>query len=285
MARFADFIGGSTPSEKLLEDYLKANPEWVRLEFKEAKQVPIHGLRKSIAALASTSGGDLFIGIKDGGELDGCSFDPSALSGALEQKGAPVRDDVRTNLVEVVGDPKQILLANGNRVYWLEVPEYGWVVAALNDDGTLSLYERPGANSTELVGLAAVDLFNQTNRARLLRKVYEEAAEIERVYQPVFQGEGYVNENTVAALTRLVSSTEWDRFTKRADRAWVQSDQYLGLFLRLPSSYVAWAKYGGGGKIVYRQQQSEMQQTKNSMADALKRIRTELEREGILPKS
>ncbi len=279
MVRFAKFLAGSTPTEERLAAYLKANPEWVRLEFKEAKQVPTHGLRKSIAALASTFGGDLFLGVKDDETIEGCSFDPSALSNALEQREAPVHEDVRTNLVEVVGDPETISVATGNRVYWFKVPEYGWVVAALHDDGTLGLYDRPGANSKEVAGLAAVDFFNRPNRARLLRGVYQEAVTIERVFQPVFQGEGFINEDAVGALTRLVRSKGWDQFAKASDRAWVQSDEYLGLFLRLPLSYTAW------GKLPYQVQPNEMAQVKNRMADALNRMRTQLEQEGILSKT
>ena len=285
MVRFVDFLAGSHPTEERLAAFLKVNPEWVRLEFKEAKQVPTHGLRISIASLASTSGGDVFLGVKDDGTFEGCSFDPSLLSGVLEQKGAPVHEEIRTNLVEVAGDPEVIQLDNGNRVYWFKVAEYGWVVAALKDDGTVGLYDRPGANSKEVCGIASVDFFSRPNRGRLLRKVYEEAVTIDGVFQPVFQGEGYINDETVGGLRRLVTSEKWDQFAKKADRGWVQSDQYLGLFLRLPSSYVAWAKYGGRGPIVYRKQESEMRQTKNGMADALKRIRAELEREGILPRS
>jgi hypothetical protein len=276
MARFAEFLAGSAPTEEQLAAYLVANPEWVRLEFKESKQVPTHGLRISVAALASTSGGDLFLGVKDDRTIEGCSFDPSALSGALEQAQAPSREDIRTNLVEVVGDPKQIPLANGNRVYWFEVPEYGWIVAALNDDGTLGLYDRPGANSKEVCGLAAVEFFSRPNRARLLRRAYEEAVALENGFQWVYQGEGKINDETTAPLRRVVNSKEWDQFARKVERAWVQSDEYLGLFLRLPSMYAAW------GKLPYQKQQGDMLMTKSRMGDAVRRIREYLEREKIL---
>lgn len=279
MVRFVVFLGGSTPSEQLLQTYLKGNPEWVRLEFKESKQIPTHGLRKSIAALASTSGGDLFLGVKDDGTIEGCAFDPSALSSALEQKGAPTREDVRTNLVQVVGDPKQIILENGNRVYWFDVPEYGWIVGALHDDGTLGVYDRPGANSKEVCGLAAADFINRVNRARLLRRVYEEATDIEAGFLCVYQGEGKINGNTVALLRRLVNSALWDEVARKEERKWVQSDEYLGLFLRLPESYMAW------GKLPYQRQQADMMYTKDRMRAALGRIRQYLERERILPKA
>jgi hypothetical protein len=276
VARFAEFLAGSPLTEEQLAAYLVANPEWVRLEFKESKQVPTHGLRISVAALASTSGGDLFLGVKDDGTIEGCSFDPSALSDALEQKGAPVREDTQTDLVEVVGDPKQIPLANGNRVYWFEVPEHGWIVAALKDDRTLGLYDRPGANSKEVCGIAATDFFARPNRARLLRKAYEEAAALESSFQWVYQGEGKINDETTAPLRRIVNSKEWDQFARKVERAWVQSDEYLGLFLRLPSMYAAW------GKLPYQKQQGDMLMTKSRMGDAVRRIREYLEREKIL---
>lgn len=278
MVRFAAFLAGSPATEEKLADYLKANPEWVRLEFKESKEVPVHGLRKSVAALASTSGGDLFLGVKDDGTIEGCAFDPSALSDVLAQKGAPVREDVKTNLVEVVGDLKQIPLSNSNRVYWFDVPEYGWIVGAMNDDRTLGLYDRPGANSAEVCGLAAVDFVNRVNRARLLRKVYEEATVLEAGFQWVYQGEGKVNDNTVALLRKLVNSDAWDQATRKEERMWVQSDEYLGLFLRLPFIYSAW------GKLPYQKQQAEALMTKSQMGDALRRIRDYLVRERVLSK-
>jgi hypothetical protein len=284
MTRFVEFLKGEQPTEGRLNAFLAANPEWVRLEFKEAKQVPIHGLRKSVAALASTNGGDLFIGVRDDGAAIGCSFDPSELAAVLRQDGSPAREDTRTNLLEVVGDPKQIPIEGGNRVYWFDVPEFGWIVAALGDDGKLHIYDRPGANSSEAVGLEAVDLYNRQNRARLLRAVFEESQAIENVFQPVFQADGFINDDTVARLRRLVSGREWDKFALVRERGWIQSESHLALFLRLPQNYTAWGKMVGQPGL-YQRQQQEMILTKNRLKEALGRIRSELETERILPKS
>lgn len=277
MVRFAEFLGSLPPNEEKLAAFLEANGEWVRLEFKEARQVPVYGLRKSIAALASTSGGDLFLGVLDDGTLRGCSFDRSALSAALMQTGAPDRADLRTNLVEVVGDPISISLSNGNTVFWLVVPECGWIVAALHEDGSLGLYDRPGANSSQVVGLDAVDFFRRPNRARILREIFEEASGIEGIFNWVYQGPGFVNDETIQRLQRLVHSPEWDRFVRKDERRWVQSDEYLGLFLRLPGLYARWEG------MYPASQQREMLEVKNHMGDALRRMRVYLEQERILP--
>ncbi|MFZ0830251.1 MAG: hypothetical protein WAN40_03845, partial [Thermoplasmata archaeon] len=74
-----------------------------------------------------------------------------------------------------------------------------------------------------------------------------------------------------------VSSKEWDQFARKVERAWVQSDEYLGLFLRLPASYAA------RGMLPYQKQQSEMIMAKNPMGDALGRIRDYLVRARIPP--
>jgi hypothetical protein len=281
--RFAEFLAGVPATEERLAAYLTSNPEWVRLEFKEAKQVPVHGLRISIAALATTEGGDLFVGVTDDNKIVGCSFDPSALSTALAQTGAPYREDVRTNLVEVVGDPTTVGLASGNRVYWLDVPQYGWVVAALKADGTLGLYDRPGANSPEVVGLSAVDFYQRPNRARLLRRVYEEAAVLGENFQYVYQGPGKINDDTVDGLRRLISSKEWDLFARKVERSWVQNEAYLAPFLRLPMTYATWGNTKGPS--AYQKEQGEMIQVKGQLTEAIKRIREYLEQQRILPKA
>jgi hypothetical protein len=278
MVRFSDFLAGAEPTEARLLAYLAAHPEWVRLEFKEARQVPVHGLRIAISALANTVGGDLFLGVKDDGVILGCSFDSVAISEVLRQTGAPVREDTRTNLVDVVRDPKFIPLVTGNRVWWLDVPEFGWVVGAMKEDGTLGLYDRPGANSPEVIGFAAVDLYNRPSRARLLRKVYEEAESIERGFNYVFQGPGYVSDHTTAPLRRLVESREWDQFARKEEREWIRSNSYLAPFLRLPADYEMW------GNLPYGRQTGEMIQGKNQLAEALRQMRAYLERERIFPR-
>lgn len=282
MVRFADFPPKGEATEQKLTAYLLAHPEWVRLEFKKAEEPPVYGLRNSVAALASTEGGDLFVGVTDYGEIRGCTFDPSDLSKVLAQDGAESRKDVLTNLVPIAGEPKKIKLMNGNTVYWFDVPQSGWVVAALQADRSLALFDRPGANKDKLCGIAAVDLYLKVNHAKLLRRVLRETAIIEAAFAQVNHPEsGKIDEDTIAAIRHLVESEEWYTLANDFERRWVHDEAYLALFLRLPAAYLVWEKSSGN---TYQHALSEMLVFKQRLASAVKTIRHYLENERILPK-
>src|SRR5580658_18396 len=109
--RFKAYLNGAVADESHLRAYLLANKEWTALEFKEAKNPPKLGLRKSVAAFANTEGGDLFLGVDNGGTPQGTGVDTAILTQILHQTGAPEAPDFTTNLVEVVSPPVRISLA------------------------------------------------------------------------------------------------------------------------------------------------------------------------------
>jgi hypothetical protein len=127
MVRFSEFLKakGRTADEALLREYLSIRGEWARLEFKEAKGTSSFGLRKAVTAFANRDGGDLFLGVNDGGSVVGTSQDPSAVSRILNQEGSPTRGDCLTNLIGAVKEPVPIPIENGLRVLWIDVAPHG----------------------------------------------------------------------------------------------------------------------------------------------------------------
>jgi Putative DNA-binding domain len=223
MVRFTTFLNSRTPNEALLREYLQPRSEWIGLEFKEAGQVPTMGIRKTVAAFANLEGGDLFLGVNDQGVPVGTRLDPVQISEILRQEGAPAREGVTTNLVEVVRPPVVIPLSEGSKVYLIDVDPHGRLVAALHPDGTLGLCTRPGANSEEVGGFEAIYVFRQKTRARLLHSLLEEYERIAKTVSRFPMGPGYPPDDLAAPIRRVVDSREWDLVANSTDKDLVPS--------------------------------------------------------------
>lgn len=241
MTRFASFLAGREPDESLLRQYLGTRGEWVAREFKRADRPSDFGLRIAVAALANTDGGDVFLGVDDSGNPVGSPADPAELSRVLEQAGAPSRDGYLTNLLKVVRDPRRIALANGRSVYWIDVAAQGQLVAVVKSDGTLGLYNRPGAESDEVRGFDAIDAFRQKTRARLLFALYRESRRIVRSIPQYYTMPNQVREDTIRPIRQILESQEWQ--TVATDSDWALSGYgYLGTLLSFPADAEQWER-------------------------------------------
>lgn len=241
MVRFAEFLDGRVPSEELLREYLSNRGEWLALEFKAAKQEPVLGLRKTVAAFSNRDGGDLFLGVDDSSNPVGTTVDASRISEILRQEGAPRMEGVETNLLHVVREPLVISLASGGRVFWIDAAPYGEITGALKPDGTLGLFDRPGAESPEISGFAAIELFRRRTRARLLRDVYVTAERIIHGISWTPQEPNSIREDLIAPVRRLLDSDDWARVASEADWT-LTGSSYLGPLLGLPSDYAEWRR-------------------------------------------
>ena len=238
--RFAAFLEGREPSEQLVREYLMTRGEWIGREFKAAAQPAIFGLRVAVAAFANTEGGDLFLGVSNSGGLEGTSIDPVEISAPLRQEGAPERVGCITNLLQVVHDPRRILLGNGRAVFWIDVAPQGQLVAVLRSDGALGLYDRPGAESEEVRGFDAIDLFTSRTRARLLVRLYAETKQAVNSIPQYYTVPGAVTEDVLTPIRFLLESQEWQVAASSADRGLVTSRAYLGSLLAFPADARAW---------------------------------------------
>ncbi len=239
MTRFSTFLGTRDPEEALLRDYLRSRAEWIGREFKRAEQGSNFGLRVAVAAFANSDGGDLFLGVNDAGEPVGTSVDPVEISRVLTQVGAPARDGYITNLVSVVKEPRRISLGNGLVVIWIEVVAQGRLVGVVKSDGTLGLYTRPGAESDELLGFDAIDLFRAKTRARLLFQLYCEFRRIVRSIPQFYVGPNQVREDSVRPILLILESPEWRSAASESDRG-LTSNAYMGSLLSFPADADSW---------------------------------------------
>lgn len=241
MTRFASFLAGREPDDNSLRQYLATRGEWIAREFKRADRPSDFGLRIAVAAFANTDGGDVFLGVEDSGNPVGTPVDPAEISRVLEQTGAPSRNGYLTNLMKVVKDPRRISVASGLSVYWIDVAAQGMLVAVVKSDGSLGLYNRPGAESDEVRGFDAIDVFRNKTRARLLFALYSECRRIVRSIPQHYTVPNQVREDTIRPILRILDSEEWQAVATEADRG-LTGNGYLGTLLSFPADAEQWER-------------------------------------------
>jgi len=276
MTRFEAFLSGREPDESLLRKFLSTRGEWVAREFKRADQPSDFGLRIAVAALANTDGGDVFLGVENSGNPVGTPVDPAEISRVLQQAGAPAHNRYITNLVRVVKDPRRIDLASGLPVYWVDVAAQGLLVAVLKTDGSLGLYNRPGAESEEVRGFDAIDLFRTKTRARLLFALYSEFRRIVRSIPQYYTVPNQVREDTIRPILQILESTEWQTVATEADRS-LTGNGYLGTLLSFPADAAEWER------LQYQRKDVEWRQrTLGSLDQGVRSLRAYVENERIV---
>jgi hypothetical protein len=239
MTRFPEFLDGREPTGALLRQYLKTRGEWVAREFKRADQASDFGLRIAVAAFANTDGGDVFLGVDDDAVPQGTPVDPADVSRILGQSGAPTKDGYLTNLVGVVRDPRWIPLADGPPVCWIDVVAQGMLVGIVKSDGALGLYIRPGAESDEVRGFGAIDIFRRKTRARLLVRLFSETRRAIRAIPVDYIGPGHFRSDMIRPVLMIIESPEWLECATDTDRSLTNSS-YLGPLLNFPGDSERW---------------------------------------------
>jgi hypothetical protein len=276
MTRFEEFLANRQPDEALLRQFLSTRGEWVGREFKRADQPSDFGLRTAVAAFANTEGGDVFLGVGNSGEPVGSPVDPAEISRVLLQTGAPPRDGCITNLVRVVKDPRKIPLATGPPVYWIDVAAQGTLVGVVKTDGTLGLYVRPGAESDEIRGFDAIDLFRTKTRARLLVTLFTEFRRIVRSIPQFYVGPNQVREDTIRPIILILESPEWQTVTTETDRG-LTGNGYLGTLLSFPSDAAQWER------LPYQKRDSEWRmRTLSSLDQCVRSLRAYVENQHMV---
>ncbi len=276
MVRFREFLAGRAPDEPLLQEYLRTKAEWINFESKEAKQPPVFGIRKTVSAFANTDGGDLFLGVADDGTAVGTPVDPATVSRILRQEGAPAREDHTTNLLAVVVEPVRIPLATGEPVYWIDVAPHGRLVGTLKEDGSVGLYDRPGAESPEVRGFDAIALFRRKNRARLLLALFEEFERVVRRMPSYTQGSGDVREDMLTSIRSILDSEAWREVASKDDWSLLNSS-YIGCLLSYPTEYATW------GTLRYQERENRIRYRKTELDTAVANFRRYLIETRILP--
>jgi hypothetical protein len=277
MVRFETFLAGRPPDEALLKEYLRSKAEWVAFELKTAKDPPVFGMRISVAAFSNTDGGDLFLGVANNGDVLGTPVDLAVISQILRQEGAPAREGCSSNLIEVVRDPIKIPLEGLSPVYWLNVAPFGRLAAVLHEDGTLGLYDRPGAESKEVRGFDAIDMFRRKTRARLLLDLFEEFERVVGRIPSYVQGSTDVREDMVVTVRAILNSEDWRRVALKDD--WnLTNSAYVGPLLSYPAEYAEWVQ-----TVKYQELDNRIRYRKNQLSESVRNFRRYLVDHRVIP--
>jgi hypothetical protein len=277
---FREFLAGRAESEAILREFLRARTEWVAQEFKEAGGLPKYQLRNAVSAFSNRTGGDVFLGVRDGDrEPVGTPVEPTAISQALNQSGVERPAGYVTDLVTVVDGPVPITLVNGRPILWIAVRQAGYVSLALDDHNRWRIYDRPGAETVEVTGLEAIELFRHRTRARLLVALYERAQEAVERIPAYFTVPGDFTERTVGPVRRIVESDDWTSATTTNDRGML-GPGYLAPLLDLPADIASWSD------LPYNERESRIRMRRLAdIPNGVLNLRRYLEAERLIPAS
>ncbi len=162
-------------SRESLDAYLTPirNEGW-RSEFKLAATGTDFQARKAVAALANAHGGEVFIGIREDGQLEGTTITPEHLTEVLEQSGVPGQDWYCCDLNQYVSQTTPVeLVTTGKRILVVEVHP-GGLPAAVVDEGRLSLFVREHDIVRTLTGIEGIEWYRRQTRGTLLRELFYE---------------------------------------------------------------------------------------------------------------
>lgn len=160
----------NNPSELGAYIAASASAEGWLTEFKAAARNPDYGVREAVAALANTRGGEVFVGVDDGGNLTGSPVTPEALNETLRQSPALTASWRVVDLIQVVANITPVALGrNGLASYVIEVRPYDLPCFVLTTGGLLVLPVRSGSDTKLLDPATSIEWYNARRRADVLR--------------------------------------------------------------------------------------------------------------------
>jgi hypothetical protein len=168
---------------------------------------------------------------------------------------------------------------NGRPILWIAVRQAGYVSLALDDHNRWRIYDRPGAETVEVTGLEAIELFRHRTRARLLVALYERAQEAVERIPAYFTVPGDFTERTVGPVRRIVESDDWTSATTTNDRGML-GPGYLAPLLDLPADIASWSD------LPYNERESRIRMRRLAdIPNGVLNLRRYLEAERLIPAS
>jgi len=218
--------------------------------------------------------------VRDGDrEPVGTTVEPAAISRVLNQTGTDPPAGYVADLVTVVDGPVPIALSSGASVLWIAVRPAGHLALSLDDHDRWRVYDRPGAETVEMTGLEAIEMFHRKGRGRLLVALYERATEAMERIPAYYTVSGDFTERTVGPVRRVVESAEWTDSTTATDRT-VLGPAYLAPLLDLPADVASWSA------LDYAERESRIRMRRLvDIPNGITNLRRYLEAEGLLASS
>lgn len=169
-------LGGNPATPASLAHYLRGiqTEEW-NAEFKHAAEGGDYQIRKAIASMGNRAGGEVFIGVRDSDRtIVGTTMNRDALYAVLGQRGTP-GEWYAVDLVPSILLTTEVQLSDPGK--WAIVAEVRRAVfpgLVVEDDGTLTWYERRGGTDHRLTAYEGVEARRRYERGKLLMELYYE---------------------------------------------------------------------------------------------------------------
>jgi hypothetical protein len=159
-----------------LNDYLRSlarNEDW-RTEFKAAVTNADYLVREAVTALANASGGEVFVGVDNSGNVVGTSVTAEALDGVLRQPSAPREDWYVVDLTTLIDPKTSVPLSGGRRAFVLEVHPPGLPTFVVENVDRLTLALRSSSDTFGVDGKGAISWYRDRRRGEILLGLLEE---------------------------------------------------------------------------------------------------------------
>jgi len=178
---FRDWLGKREPTAPVLQEYLASlGQEWLRTELKAATEDVDFGLRRAVAALHNTRGGNVFVGVRNDRTIAGTAVSVERLRQVLAQSRIdPPNDACITDLTSAVN--AFLVVQDGEvRVVVIEVIRTGKAALLIDENGAFQLCYRRGDETLEADPGKVIDWFRATRREEILVTVYRELKALSR---------------------------------------------------------------------------------------------------------
>ncbi|MCI4335987.1 MAG: ATP-binding protein [Thermoplasmata archaeon] len=146
-------------------------------EFKAAAREPDYALREATAALHNAQGGEVLLGVTDGGRVEGSPVTLERVNETLRQSRASPAPWRVTDLLQVTANITRVPTSGEQRwAYVIEVRPSDLPAFALDSSERLVLPVRSGSDTRVLDAAAAVEWYALRRRGEVLRSCYRELA-------------------------------------------------------------------------------------------------------------
>jgi hypothetical protein len=173
---YRSWLKGEAPTAENLQTYVASLDEGWNSEYKAAANDDRMNIRKAVAALGNTAGGEVFLGVANDKTVQGTLLKSNELTDILKQSGAQPASWYSVDLNDAVVDSLTVTLSKGTKprhAYVLTVARLG-VPVLVDEGGELKLYLRRRDQSVPASGFEALGWNREVNREYILRTCFKE---------------------------------------------------------------------------------------------------------------
>ncbi|HEY1198287.1 MAG TPA: RNA-binding domain-containing protein [Thermoplasmata archaeon] len=172
---FREWLNGRAPTVALLREFLVTlGEEWFRTEHKTATTDIDAGLRRAVAALQNTRGGEVFLGVNPDRTVVGTAVTVDGIRQTLSQNATLAPNDACiTDLNPAVAHP-MVVEGEGVRAVIVEVLRTGKCALFLDRAGKLQLCYRRGNETLDADAGEVIGWYRRSRKEEVLTTSYRE---------------------------------------------------------------------------------------------------------------